>query len=122
MYGEVPPRLAIPVTAAIPFSSQSVMTLAKADGAAPIITRANNPLQRLECMLRSSGVGNPCWRISSCHCRGQRLRYMTLRDHQPVRVTDGVGGQPIMSYGLSSLGQATVERSFGATTEVPFGR
>src|SRR5437763_2960468 len=41
------------------------MTLPKADGAAPIIARANSPLQRLECMLRSSGVGNPGRRIAA---------------------------------------------------------
>src|SRR5215470_16104820 len=48
---------------ATPFSSQSVMTLAKADCAAPVRATATSPLQRLEYMLGSSRVGNPRVRI-----------------------------------------------------------
>src|ERR1700722_16255807 len=65
MYGFVPPRLAIARTAAMAFSSQSVMALAKADCAVPIRATANSPLQRLEYMLRSSGAGNPRVRIAA---------------------------------------------------------
>jgi hypothetical protein len=72
-YGFVPPRLAIARTAAMPFSSQSVMTLAKADCAVPIRTTANSPLQRLEDMLRSSGVGNPRVWITASLSRSQHL-------------------------------------------------
>src|SRR4029450_3104416 len=55
MYGLVPPRLAIGVTATRAFSSQSVMTFAKADGAVAIMAAANSPVQIPECMLRSYG-------------------------------------------------------------------
>src|SRR5258705_10005326 len=41
------------------------MTLAKADCGAPMRATANSPLQRLEYMLRSSGVGNPRVRIAA---------------------------------------------------------
>src|SRR5713101_6162572 len=40
MYGLVPPRLAIARTAAMAFSSQSVMTLAKASAGVPIAIQA----------------------------------------------------------------------------------
>src|SRR5262245_55211803 len=54
MYGLVPPRLAIGVTALKALSSQSVMPLAKEDGAAVIITTVTNPLQRREFMTGPS--------------------------------------------------------------------
>src|SRR5712671_4483464 len=53
------PGAILGVTNVTAFSFQSVITLAKADCATPIRATANSPLQRLEYMLRSSGVGNP---------------------------------------------------------------
>src|SRR5258705_5283754 len=47
-------------------SSQSVMTLAKADGAATSTATMNNPLRRLECMIGAPPVvGNPRRRIAA---------------------------------------------------------
>src|SRR6476620_7100360 len=54
MYGEVPPRLDIGVTAATAFSSQSVMTLAKVGDAAAVRAAARSVLRILACMMSSS--------------------------------------------------------------------
>src|SRR6266849_8189159 len=59
------PGAILGVTNVTAFSFQSVITLAKAGCAAPIRATANSPLQRLEYMLRSSGVGNPRVRIAA---------------------------------------------------------
>ena len=46
-YGLVPPRLDIGATAAIAFSSQSVITLAKAHGVAPTMAAATMSILRI---------------------------------------------------------------------------
>src|SRR5215510_11010409 len=48
MYGEVPPRLAMGVTATSAFSSQSVMTLAKADAATPSAIQTPTMMDNIE--------------------------------------------------------------------------
>src|SRR5258705_1129103 len=59
------PGAILGVTNVTAFSFQSVITLAKADCAAPVRATANSPLQRLEYMLRSSGAGHPRVRIAA---------------------------------------------------------
>src|SRR5712671_4179321 len=46
---------------------------------------------------------------------------MSLVDRIAIRLTEGRGGQLITAYGFLSLCHGTAKRSFGATTEVPFG-
>src|SRR5712671_1271297 len=113
------PGAILGVTNVTAFSFQSVITLAKADCAAPVRATANSPLQRLEYMLRSSGAGHPRVRIAAVTL-SERVFGVNEPDGSPSGVT--ITSQSRRTYcaaGTFSIGLPPAERSIGATTEVP---